>query len=86
MMNGDLVDKQAREDLMNASAQIAMFAPDDRAAVETAYLTVLSRRPTGRELAYFTAKLAGTSGNDRQRRIADLFWVLFNATELSWNH
>jgi Protein of unknown function (DUF1549)/Protein of unknown function (DUF1553) len=86
MMNGDLVDGKARNELLNASTQIAMFAPDDRAAVETAYLCVFTRRPTEKESAHFVAKLAGTTGTERQRRIADLYWVLFNSSEMSWNH
>lgn len=86
MMNGDLVDGKAKEELLNASSQIAMFAPDDRAAVETAYLTVLTRRPTSKESDHFAAKLAGTKGDARKRHLADLYWVLFNSTELSFNH
>ena len=65
MMNGDLVDGKAKEELLNASTQIAMFAPDDAAAVETAYLTVLTRRPT-EGTRHFTAKLAGTGGDERR--------------------
>jgi len=86
LMNGELVDKQAREDLVNASARIALLAPTDAAAVEAAYLAVLTRRPTERESSHFTAQLSGQTGGDRQRRLADLFWVLFNSTELSYNH
>jgi hypothetical protein len=86
MMNGDLVDGKAKEELLNASAQIAMFAPDDGAAVDTAYLSVLTRRPTPTERDYFTAKLAATTGDERKKRIADLYWVLFNSTELAFNH
>jgi hypothetical protein len=86
MMNGDLVDGKAKEELLNASTQIAMYAPDDEAAVETAYLAVLTRRPTPKERAHFAANLAGTRGEERRRRLADLYWVLFNSVELSWNH
>lgn len=86
MMNGDLVDGKAKEELLNASAQIAAYAPTDAAAVETAYLTVLTRRPTPKESDHFAAKLAGTKGDERKRRLADLYWVLFNGTEMSWNH
>jgi hypothetical protein len=88
MMNGHLVNERAKETGLpiNACSQIAAMAPDDKAAVETAYLTVLTRRPTAKELAHFTARLAGTTGDERQRRLADLFWTLFNATEQSWNH
>src|SRR5439155_19248574 len=86
MMNGDLVDGKAKEELLNASAQIAMFAPDDGAATETAYLSVLTRRPTPKERDHFAAKLTGTTGDARKRILADLYWTLFNSTELSWNH
>ncbi|AWM38639.1 hypothetical protein GobsT_31800 [Gemmata obscuriglobus] len=86
VMNGDLVDGKANEELLSASAQIAMFAPDDRAAVEAAYLTVLTRRPTPKESHHFATRLANTSGDERRRRLADLYWALFNSTELSWNH
>jgi hypothetical protein len=86
MMNGDLVDGKAKEELLNASTQIAMFAPDDGAAVETAYLSVLTRRPTQKERDHFSRKLAGTTGEDRKRRLADLYWVLFNSTEVGFLH
>ena len=85
MMNGELVEGKAKEELVNASAHVAMFAPDDRAAVETAYLMVLTRRPTEKESAHFAAELAGTSGDERKRRLADVFWVLFNSSEMAWN-
>jgi hypothetical protein len=86
MMNGDLVDGKAKEELLNASAQIAMFAPNDDAAVETAYLSVLTRRPTQKERDHFSAKLTGTKGEARKRILADLYWTLFNSTELAFNH
>ena len=72
--------------LQRRHAASAAFAPDDRAAVEIAYLTVLTRRPTPEELAHFEAKLAGTKGKEREERMSDIFWTLVNATEFSWNH
>jgi hypothetical protein len=86
LMNGTLVNDKLRPELVNASAQIAQMAPDDRAAVETAYLTVLTRRPTPKEADFFAARLAGSQSKERERRLSDLYWVLFNATEMSWNH
>lgn len=86
LMNGELIDKQAREVLLNASTRIALLAPTDAAAVEAAYLAVLTRRPTPREAAHFAAKLDGVTGDARQRALADLFWVLLNSTELSYHH
>lgn len=86
LLNGRLVDEQIRPDLLNSSAQIASMAASDRAAVETAYLTALSRRPTERELEHFTKKLEGSRGDDRSRRVSDILWALVNSSEMGWNH
>ncbi|MHC5539838.1 DUF1549 domain-containing protein, partial [Singulisphaera rosea] len=59
---------------------------DDRAAVEALYLVVLTRRPTAEESRHFVAKLAGSSGDPRKERLADVSWTLLNSTEFSWNH
>jgi hypothetical protein len=47
---------------------------------------VLTRRPTPKERDHFVAKLSGTTGDERKRRLSDLYWTLFNSTEMSWNH
>ncbi len=86
LMNGKLVKDRTQEGLFNAATRIGWLAPDDRKAVETAYLVVLTRRPTAREAAHFEARLAGTAGKERSRRLEDLFWALFNSTEFAWNH
>ena len=49
MMNGDLVRDKTKDDLFNAGDRIGWLRPDDRAAVEVAYLAVLTRRPTPEE-------------------------------------
>jgi hypothetical protein len=86
MMNGELVHKKTRDDLGNASTRIAMLAPTDKLAIEAAYLATLTRRPTPEEAAHFEARLAGTGGDDRKGRMADLVWALLNSTEFSWDH
>jgi hypothetical protein len=87
LMNGELVDKHSQEDLLfNASTRIAVLAPNDVSAVETAYLCALTRRPTAPEQQYFTGMLKGTKGKERNRIMEDLFWTLLNTTEFSWNH
>ena len=55
-------------------------------AVETAFLAVLTRRPTPEELSHFTGRLGKASGGDRKNRLTDLFWALLNTTEFSWSH
>src|SRR5437870_800845 len=43
VMNGNLVKDRTKNDLVSATARIGWQAPDDRAAVETAYLAVYTR-------------------------------------------
>lgn len=86
-MNGQLVNEHTSEQsMLKASARIAALAPEDRVAVETAYLCALTRRPTVAELRHFTGQLSGQRGSARQRVMSDLCWSLLNATEFSCNH
>lgn len=86
MMNGELVSDKVKGGPFSASSRIGYFAPTDRAAVETVYLTVLTRKPTPDEARHFEAKLSGTRGKAREARLSDLVWTLINSTEFSWNH
>lgn len=87
MMNGELVRERTKENLvLNAATRIGSLAPDDATAVETAYLAVYSRRPSAGEKDHFIALLSGSKGGARSRSMEDLYWVLMNATEFSWNH
>jgi hypothetical protein len=87
MMNGDLIKKRTEQDLIgNAATRIATLAPDDEKAIRSAYLAVLTRGPSDEELRHFTNSLAGARGNRRVRFFEDLYWVLLNSTEFSWNH
>src|SRR5262249_30549374 len=65
LMNGQIVRDQLKDGLLSASSNIAGLAPNDRKAVEAAYLVVLSRRPTAEESAHFVGRLAGSTGDDR---------------------
>jgi hypothetical protein len=86
LMNGDIVRDKIKSDIFTAPGRIAALAPDDRSAVQTAYLTVLTRRPSPEEESHFMARLAGTTKDARKERMTDLFWALLNTTEFSWNH
>jgi hypothetical protein len=86
LMNGTLVKEKTKAELLTAAGQIGMLAPEDRTAVENAYLGVLTRRPTAKEAAHFEGRLNGTSGKERQERMEDIYWTLVNSTEFSWNH
>jgi hypothetical protein len=86
LMNGTLVNNKTKPGLFNTAQRIAMQAPSDRAAVDLAYLTILTRRPSAEESTHFVAKLAGKKGAARNHQMSDLSWTLINATEFSWNH
>ncbi len=87
LMNGELVrDRTKNDNPFTAANRIAMLAPDDAAAIETAYLAVLTRRPTREEAEHFAGRLRDQRGKRRSQAMEDLFWSLLNATEFSWNH
>jgi hypothetical protein len=86
LMNGDAVKEATKESLFNSSTRISMLAPDDRTAVEIAYLVVLTRRPSPEEAEEFERRLAGSKGTERHRRLEDLFWTLMNVSEFACNH
>jgi hypothetical protein len=85
MMNGTLINDRIKESPFNASSRIAWLTKDDHHAVETAYLAVLTRRPTAEEADHFTRLLADRSLS-RAQRLEDMYWALVNSTEFSWNH
>lgn len=87
MLNGAIVHRRTKDDLVgNAATRIAVLTADDDRAIETAYLAVLTRRPSDVELEHFRGRLAGTEGVARRAAVSDLYWALLNSTEFSWNH
>ncbi|MEO8499084.1 MAG: hypothetical protein ABI614_28805, partial [Planctomycetota bacterium] len=87
LMNGDMVKERTKPNpFLNATTRISVLAPTDEKAVETSYLTVMSRLPTAAEQAHFAKLLSGTQGDKRSEQLEDLYWVLVNSTEFSWNH
>ncbi len=88
LMNGNMITTNTSGNpFINASSRIAMLAPDNATAVETAYLSIFTRRPTSAETTHFTNLLSTSkSTNSRSNAMSDLYWTLMNATEFSWNH
>ncbi len=86
LMNGEIVRDKIKDGFFTAASRIADLAPDDKSAVEAAFLGVLTRRPTPDEATHFIARLAGAKGKERKERLTDLYWALLNTTEFSWNH
>jgi hypothetical protein len=88
LMNGNMITTNTGNNpFINASTRISMLSPDNATAVEAAYLSIFTRRPTPAEASHFTSLLATSkSRNSRSSAMSDLYWTLMNATEFSWNH
>ena len=87
MMNGKLVHERTKEDLvMNASTRLAILSAGHESAIENAFLAVLTRRPSDAEREHFLSELDGLAKKDRAAFMEDLYWILINSTEFSWNH
>ena len=86
VMNGDLVKEHTKPGLFGAASRVGWQAPDDRAAVEAAFLGVLTRRPSPELADHFAGRLRDTRGDERGERMEDLYWSLMNGTEFKWNH
>lgn len=87
LMNGKLVHERTEKNpILNAATRIGFLAANDTTAIETAYLTVLTRRPTPEEMVHFEERLSGTKKDARANAMQDLYWALLNSTEFAWNH
>lgn len=91
MMNGELVKERSDNNpVQNASTRISMVTSDNEKAVETAYLATLTRRPSNEEMAHFITRLnerfPEKDPSGRSQKMEDIYWVLLNSTEFSWNH
>jgi len=86
LMNGEMINDNITDNpVINASTRIGILAPDAAAAVEAAYLSIFTRRPTAAEADHFKGLIA-TAKRSRSNAMSDLYWTLMNATEFSWNH
>ncbi len=88
LMNGELVRERATANgvLLNASSQLAVLAPTDDKALDTTFLVLLSRLPTDEERFAFLTELEEASNQEQLRILEDLYWLLINGTEFTWNH
>ena len=72
--------------LFNGSARVSQLAENDEQAVRMAYLCVLTREPSTREMDYFRHRLEQTGAGEYAEAMEDLYWTLLNSSEFSWNH
>jgi hypothetical protein len=87
LMNGELVAERTNQNLIaNAATRIVAVTPRAESAIDAAYLAVLTRRASPAEKEVFVPRLEQARGEERRRVLEDLYWVLVNSTEFSWNH
>ncbi|HIL70895.1 MAG TPA: hypothetical protein EYG38_13740 [Verrucomicrobia bacterium] len=87
LMNGELVHERTKDNIfVNASSRIRIVSPDDATAIDTAYLTALTRHPSSEEKDYFLNRLKDKKGESASNEMQDVFWAMINSTEFSWNH
>jgi hypothetical protein len=88
VMNGKLTADQTsieRSDALAAIADAPFLTTEKK--IEALFLTTLTRKPTPEEketLASYVDR-GGPSGN-KEKVLADVFWVLLNSTEFLFNH
>jgi hypothetical protein len=88
VMNGRLVADQtsiSRGEVLPAVADAPFL--DTAGKVEALFYATLTRKPTPEEKEKFTSYVdrGGPSG-DKNKALADVFWVLLNSTEFLFNH
>jgi hypothetical protein len=85
LMNDTFVTTRARVSGTGAAASLAaqVMTLQDDPAVESLYMTVLSRRPTDDEKK---AALAHLKGGTRQQRLENLVWSLYNKVDFIFNY
>lgn len=85
-MNGEFARDVSKTNPANASGRIAGMAPTHEAAIETAYLICLGRRPAATEVAFFLQAAEENGRVERALMVEDVFWALLNSPEFCWNH
>jgi len=102
LLNGELVREYGKADpLLNATSHINRFARSNEEAITVVYLCALNRQPDAEELALYRERMDSDpeqnkrpirglrnslATDHREQVIEDLFWVLVNSSEFSWNH
>jgi hypothetical protein len=86
-MNGKLTREVGAASPFTAAGRIPGVAGSDEHCIETAYLVILCRRPTADERQHWLTRIEAAGGSESRAKIVeDLYWVLFNLPEFSWNH
>ena len=87
MINGSLVNDSASYKERGSFINYVLDNWRDTVGrVQFIYLTVLSRKPTGKEQTFFQRYLERSLYRNKDLAYEDLYWVLLNSAEFSLNH
>ncbi len=82
-MNGELSRGLTNRNPFFAPGRISATGSTAAKKIETIYLANLARYPTETEQEYFQKRFEEDKSG---KAVEDLYWILFNSPEFSWNH
>lgn len=85
MLNGKMVGDRL-ENVFSAPSHLGGLSPNRETAIDTVYLTTLTRRANQEEKIHAIKAIADKRGSRRTQEIIDLYWSLLNSAEFRWNH
>ena len=85
LYNGKTLNEklQAKE---NRISRVLASGGEDRQVIESAYLEVLSRRPSSVEVERLSALIKEDGESERRQVLEDLYWSLLTSREFLFNH
>jgi len=94
LLNGEVLSETTKDDNgLGPVVRLPQLSPSPEAAVDDAFLMVLTRRPSARERELFVGRLSACvtvdgkpDSNAQAKVMSDLFWALMNTTEFAWSH
>jgi hypothetical protein len=85
MLNGEMVGERL-DNFLNAPSHLGGLSPNPETAVDTVYLTTLTRRADEEERNKAVSAIGDKLGPQRTEEVIDLYWSLLNSAEFRWNH
>ena len=85
MLNGKMVAERLKNPL-NTPVYINGLSPNTEKAIETVYLSTLTRRPNETETKHFGGQISKLHKREKSQAMIDLYWTLINSAEFRWNH
>ncbi len=85
LINGTTVNDKlaAKESVVTSLVESSL---SNTGIIEEAFLAVLSRHPTQREISEFASFLADGPQEERRQRLEDLYWSLITSREFMFHH